>query len=131
MADYFISKLPSGHAIKDLTKPIAINTVRSEPMIIAPPETTVFLLRRQCAAVVWVWSDAYSRENVEKLPPVERAYLLQLFSLPGGGTAKAQCLLTHSPLVLRLQRREVPAEEPAEEEPADHLHLPQDRVVSF
>ncbi len=71
MADYFISKLPSGHAIKDLTKPIATNTVRGEPMIIAPPENTVALLRRQCAAVVWVRSDAYSRDNVEKLPPAE------------------------------------------------------------
>ena len=90
MADYFISKLPSGHAIKDLTKTIATNTVRSEPMIIAPPETTVPLLRRQCAAVVWVRSDSYSRDSLEQLPATERAYLLKLFSLPGGGTSKAQ-----------------------------------------
>ena len=90
MADYFISKLPAGHAIKDLTKQIATNTVCSEPMIIAPPENTVPLLRRQCVAVVWIRSDAYSLENVEKLPAVERAYLLKLFSLPGGGAAKTQ-----------------------------------------
>ena len=82
MADYFISKLPSGHAIKDLTKPIATNTVRSEPMIIAPPETTVPLFRRQCAAVVWVRSDAYSRDSLEQLPAAECTYLLKLFSLP-------------------------------------------------
>ena len=90
MADYFISKLPSGHAIKDLTKAIATNTVRSEPMIIASPETTVPLLRRQCAAVVWVRSDSYSRDSLEQLPATERAYLLKLFSLSGGGSNRAQ-----------------------------------------
>ena len=90
MADYFISKLPSGHAIKDLTKAIATNTVRSEPMIIASPETTVPLLRRQCAAVVWVRSDSYSRDSLEQLPATDRAYPLKLFSLPGGGSNRAQ-----------------------------------------
>ena len=40
------------------------------------------------------------------------------------------CLLTRPPLVLRLQPREVPAEERAEEELADRLRFPKDWVVS-
>ena len=59
-------------------------------MIIAAPETTVPLLRRQCAAVVWVRSDAYSLENLEKLPGADRAYLLKLFGLASGGSIKTQ-----------------------------------------
>ena len=90
MADYFVSRLPAGHAIKDIQKSAATNTVRSEQMIIAAPETTLTLLRRQCAAVVWVRSDTYSFENLEKLPGSERAYLLKLFGLASGGTVKAQ-----------------------------------------
>jgi hypothetical protein len=43
---------------------------------------------------------------------------------------KRMCLLTRPPLVLRLQPREVPAEERAEEELADRLRFPKDRVVS-
>ena len=39
-------------------------------------------------------------------------------------------LLTRSPPVLRLQQREAPAEERAEEELADRLRLPKDRAVS-
>ena len=90
MADYLVSRLPAGHAIKDISKPAATNTVRSEQMIIAAPETNVQLLRRQCAAVVWIRSDAYSLENLEKLPSAERVYLLKLFGLATGGTIKAQ-----------------------------------------
>ena len=90
MADYFYSRLPSNHAVKDIQKPAAAHTVRGEQMIIAAPETTLPLLRRQCAAVVWVRSDAYSLENLEKIPSTERTYLLKLFGLPSGGSIKAQ-----------------------------------------
>jgi hypothetical protein len=90
MVDYFLSRLPSGHAIKDIQKPAATHTVRGEQMIIAAPETTVLFLRRQCAAVVWVRSDAYSLENLEKLPGADRAYLLKLFGLASGGSIKTQ-----------------------------------------
>ena len=90
MADYFYSRLPGGHAVKDIQKPAAAHTVRGEQMIIAGPETTLPLLRRQCAAVVWVRSDAYSLENLEKIPSTERTYLLKLFGLPSGGSIKAQ-----------------------------------------
>ena len=90
MADYFYSRLPGGHAVKDIQKPAATHTVRGEQMIIAAPETTLPLLRRQCAAVVWVRSDAYSLENLEKLPGADRAYLLKLFGLASGGSIKTQ-----------------------------------------
>ncbi len=59
-------------------------------MIFSAQDSTVQLLRRQCAAVVWVRSDAYSLENVEKLSIPERTYLLKLFGLVGGGSAKTQ-----------------------------------------
>ncbi len=90
MADYFVSRLPVGHAIKDITKLSATNTVSNEPMIIAEPESTAPLLRRPCTAVVWARSDAYSLENVKKLPTSEHAYLLKLFGLVGVGSAKTQ-----------------------------------------
>ncbi len=83
---YFVFRLPAG----SISKSSATNTVRNEPMIIAAPDSTALLLRRQCAAVVWVRSDAYSLENVEKLPVPERAYLLKLVGLVGGGSAKTK-----------------------------------------
>ena len=134
MADYFLSRLPSGHAIKDIQKPAATHTVRGEQMIIAAPETTVLFLRRQCAAVVWVRSDAYSLENLEKLPGADRAYLLKLFGLASGGSIKTKrsasttmCSSTPSPPARTAPTSEA---EQAEEEEERHPHRNHHRLAA-
>ena len=90
MADFFFSKLPQGHAIRSISKSAATNSIRAEALVVAAPDGTVDGLRRQCAAVVWVSSDVYSVDAIEKLKPPERAFLLSLFGLQAGGTSKAQ-----------------------------------------
>ncbi len=52
MTDFFISKLPSGHAVKDITKAAATASLRGDDIVKATPANTVPLLRQQCAAVV-------------------------------------------------------------------------------
>ena len=90
MSDYFFSKLPQGHAIRSIAKPAAATSIRAEAMVTAAPDNSVDGLRRQCAAVVWVSSDVYSVDAVEKLAAADRSYLLKLFGLPAGGASKAQ-----------------------------------------
>ena len=90
MADFFISRLPAGHPVKDIARAAATTTIRNEKMVVAAPESLVSALRRQCAAVIWVRSDVYSLKNLEKLNLTDRAFLLKLFGLPAGGTAKIQ-----------------------------------------
>ena len=90
MADFFISRLPAGHPVKDIARAAATTTIRNEKMVVAAPESLVTALRRQCAAVIWVRSDVYSLKNLEKLNLTDRAFLLKLFGLPAGGTAKIQ-----------------------------------------
>ena len=89
MADFFLSRLPAGHAVRDIARATATTTIRNEKMVVAAPEALVTALRRQCAAVIWVRSDVYSLENLEKLQLTDRAFLLKLFGLPAGGSAKA------------------------------------------
>jgi hypothetical protein len=89
MTDFFISKLPSGHAVKDMTKAAAIASLRSDDFVKATPANTVPLLRQQCAAVVWLRSDICTADNLEKLALGDRAYLLKLCGLLSGGTSKA------------------------------------------
>jgi hypothetical protein len=67
MTDYFISELPSGHAVKDITKAAAAASLRGDTIVTAAPANTVPLLRRQCAAVVWLRSDVCTADNLEKL----------------------------------------------------------------
>ena len=90
MTDYFISKLPSGHAVKDITKAAAAASLRGDTIVAAAPANTVPLLRRQCAAVVWLRSDVCTADNLEKLASADRSYLLTICGLPGGGTGKVQ-----------------------------------------
>jgi hypothetical protein len=90
MSDFFFSKLPQGHAIRSISKQAATTSIQAEALVVAAPDSSVDGLRRQCAAVVWVSSDVYSLEAVEKLHPAERSFLLKLFGLPGGGASKAQ-----------------------------------------
>ena len=90
MTDFFISKLPSGHAVKDITKAAAIASLRGDDLVKAPPAGTVPLIRQQCAAVVWLRSDVCTADNLEKLALADRAYLLKLCGLLSGGTSKAQ-----------------------------------------
>jgi hypothetical protein len=56
-------------------------------MIVVAPDNIIDALRRQCAVVVWVSSDAYSLEAVEKLTTADRGFLHRLFGLSGGGAA--------------------------------------------
>ena len=90
MTNFFFSKLPQGHAIRTIVRAAALSTIQAEAMVVAAPASHIDDLRRQCAAVVWVSSDVYSIEAVEKLSAPDRAYLLKLFGLGGGGTSKAQ-----------------------------------------
>lgn len=90
MSDFFFSKLPQGHAIRSIAKPAATTSIRAEAMVTAAPDSNVDRLRRQCAAVVWVSSDVYSVDAVEKLAAADRTYLLKLFGLSAGGGSKAQ-----------------------------------------
>jgi hypothetical protein len=91
MTDYFVSRLPIGHAIRTMNKTVATANVTNEPMVIAAPEANLPDLRKQCAAVVWVNSaGVYSLENVEKLPATERGFLLKLFGLSTTGSPKTQ-----------------------------------------
>ena len=90
MTDFFISKLPSGHAVKDITKAAAIASLRGDDLVKASPAGTVPLIRQQCAAVVWLRSDVCTADNLEKLTLADRAYLLKLCGLLSGGTSKAQ-----------------------------------------
>jgi hypothetical protein len=64
MTDFFISKLPSGHAVKDITKAAAIASLRGDDLVKASPAGTVPLLRQQCAAVIWLRSDVCTAESV-------------------------------------------------------------------
>uniref|UniRef100_A0A6T7VNR6 Uncharacterized protein n=1 Tax=Cryptomonas curvata TaxID=233186 RepID=A0A6T7VNR6_9CRYP len=90
MTDFFISKLPSGHAVKDITKAAAVASLRGDTIVQTTIATTVPLLRQQCAAVVWLRSDVCTADNLEKLAPADRAYLLKLCGLLSGGSNKAQ-----------------------------------------
>jgi hypothetical protein len=92
MTDFFISKLPSGHAsaVKDITKAAAIASLRGDDLVKASPANTVPLLRQQCAAVIWLRSDVCTADNLEKLALADRAYLLKLCGLLSGGTSKVQ-----------------------------------------
>ena len=95
MTGFFISKLPSGHAVKDNTKAAAIASLRGEDIVKATPANTVPLLRQQCAAIVRLRRDVCTADNLEKLALADRAYLLKLCGLLGGGTSKARsrCIL--------------------------------------
>ena len=90
MTDFFISKLPSGHAVKDITKAAAVASLRGDTIVQMSLATTVPFLRQQCAAVVWLRSDVCTADNLEKLAPADRAYLLKLCGLPSGGSSKVQ-----------------------------------------
>ena len=90
MSDVFLSKLPSGHAVRDISKAAAVASLRGDDVVKASPASSVPLLRQQCAAVVWLRSDVCTADNLEKLALADRAYLLKLCGLPGGGTSKAQ-----------------------------------------
>ena len=91
MSDFFLSKLPSGHAVRDISKVAAVASLRGDDMVKAPPATTVPLIRQQCAAVVWLRSgDVCTADILERLTLADRAYLLKLGGLPSGGTSKAQ-----------------------------------------
>ena len=90
MADYFLSKLPANHAIRTLSRAAAAAMVRGSPLAVAAPDNTLAGARRQCAALAWANSDVCTIGTVEKLAAVDRAFLLSLFGLALGGTAKAQ-----------------------------------------
>ena len=100
MTDYFISKLPSGHAVKDITKAAAAASLRGDTIVTAAPANTVPLLRRQCAAVVWLRSDVCTADNLEKLALADRTYLLKLCGLLDGGSSKVQSRRTPDHLKL-------------------------------
>jgi hypothetical protein len=104
MTDYFISKLPSGHAVKDITKAAAAASLRGDTTVTAAPANTVPLLRRQCAAVVWLRSDVCTADNLEKLALADRTYLayylLKLCGLLDGGSSKVQSRRTPDHLKL-------------------------------
>ena len=89
MPGFFISKLPSGHAVKDNTKAAAIASLRGDDIVKATPANTVPLLRQQCAAIVRLRRDVCTADNLEKLALADRAYLLKLCGLLCGGTSKA------------------------------------------
>ena len=95
MPGFFISKLPSGHAVKDNTKAAAIASLRGDDIVKATPANTVPLLRQQCAAIVRLRRDVCTADYLEKLALADRAYLLKLCGLLGGGTSKARsrCIL--------------------------------------
>ena len=95
MTNFFFSKLPQGHAILTIARAAALTTIQAEAMVVAAPASTIDDLRRQCAAIVWVSSDVYSVEAIEKLSVPDRAYLLKLFGLGSGGTSKAQARRIH------------------------------------
>ncbi len=65
MNDYFISRLPAGHPVKDF-KAAATVALRNEGTMVAPPEAAVPALRRQCAALEWVLSEVFTLDNVEE-----------------------------------------------------------------
>ena len=100
MTDYFISELPSGHAVKDITKAAAAASLRGDTIVTAAPANTVPLLRRQCAAVVWLRSDVCTADNLEKLALADRTYLLKLCGLLDGGSSKVQSRRTPDHLKL-------------------------------
>ena len=100
MTDYFISRLPSGHAVKDITKAAAAASLRGDTIVTAAPANTVPLLRRQCAAVVWLRSDVCTADNLEKLALADRTYLLKLCGLLDGGSSKVQSRRTPDHLKL-------------------------------
>jgi hypothetical protein len=93
MTGFFISKLPSGHAVKDNTKAAAIASLRGEDIVKATPANTVPLLRQQCAAIVRLRRDVCTADNLEKLALADRAYLLKLCGLLCGGTVPARLIL--------------------------------------
>ena len=77
MTDFFMSKLPSGHAVKDITKAAAVASLRGDTVVQTRLANTVPLLLQQCAAVVWLRSDVCTADNLEKLALAGRAYLLR------------------------------------------------------
>ena len=90
MTDYFLSRLPAGHPVRSFQRAEASAALANEPLVIVAAEANIVPLRRQCAAAIWIRSDVYSLAALEKLPVPERAYLLKLCGLPGGGASKAQ-----------------------------------------
>jgi hypothetical protein len=67
MGDFFLTKLPAGHAILSMTRAAASTSMNSEPAFGAAVAAGVGEARRQCAAMSWLLSDVYSQASFQKL----------------------------------------------------------------
>lgn len=90
MTDHFISRLPGCHAVTKMQRAAAASSLSSDKMVVTAPESNLTSIRRQCAAVVWIRSNVYTADNVEKMHLAGRASLLLLFGPVQGGNLKAQ-----------------------------------------
>jgi hypothetical protein len=106
MGDFFLSKLPAGHAILSMTRAAASTSLSQEPAFGAAVAVGVDEARLQCAAMSWLLSDVYSQATFLKLSAPARAYALQLCGLdvnPRGAPAQAARihahLTTHHPVL--------------------------------
>ena len=82
MGDYFFNKLPTGHAIRTLSLAATTTSLGNEPAVAGAVGTTVDDAHRQCAAVIWLLSDVFSKAAVLALPLPSRNYLIKLLGLP-------------------------------------------------
>jgi hypothetical protein len=100
MGDFFLSKLPVGHAILSMTRAAASTSLSQEPAFGAVVAATVDEARRQCAVMSWLLSDLYSQAAFTKLSTQARVYALQLCGLDAGprGGAAAQAARIHAHL---------------------------------
>jgi hypothetical protein len=99
-ADYFLSKLPAGHATTSLTKPAATALLRADILVLpsfafngSAPE-----MRELCAAALWVPSPNYSATAVKQLPASARNTLCRLMGIPlqPNGTSVQSSRVTHT-----------------------------------
>jgi hypothetical protein len=89
-----------GSVSRTITKAAAVASLRGDSIVKATLANTAPLLRRQCAAVVWLCSDVCTADNLGKLALADHSYLLTLCCLLGGGTSKAQSRRTLAHLKL-------------------------------
>ena len=95
--DYFLSKLPAGHATTLLTKSAATALLRADILVLptfafngSTPE-----MRELCAAALWIHSPNYSATAVQQLPMAARNTLCRLMGIPSQPNGIAASTSSH------------------------------------
>ena len=89
MGDYFFNLLPAGHAIRTIPLAAATVSLTAEPAFVVPVGAAANEARRQCAAIAWALSGAFSTAAVQALPTTARTYLARIFGVTAGAKTVA------------------------------------------